>query len=222
LSHPWRGRTGQHGPSLTRPVVLDAVPARRKRLGTGAGTSPVSVESAASVELCADQGSDWGPTDAMAPPVAQALTTDRKIEKGEKESFRHLKCFVAAVTPRRRHMTVTSESPHLPPLGGHARTEVGRELEATLLELIDLSLLAKQLHWSLSGPLVPVLHRHLDELIESWRELADKAAERAIAIGYWPDGQADAVAARDEHAAVARAQLNIKPWCRCPCSSWPR
>jgi starvation-inducible DNA-binding protein len=143
----------------------------------------------------------------MAPPVAQALTTDRKIEKGEKESFRHLKCFVAAVTPRRRHMTVTSESPHLPPLGGHARTEVGRELEATLLELIDLSLFAKQLHWSLGGPLVPVLHRHLDELIESWRELADKAAERAIAIGYWPDGQADAVAARDEHAAVARGPV---------------
>jgi hypothetical protein len=26
----------------------------------------------------------------------------------------------------------------------------------------------------------------------------------AIAIGDWPDGQADAVAARDEHAAVAR------------------
>jgi hypothetical protein len=25
-----------------------------------------------------------------------------------------------------------------------------------------------------------------------------------IAIGYWPDGQADASAARDEHAAVAR------------------
>jgi DNA-binding ferritin-like protein len=42
-----------------------------------------------------------------------------------------------------------------------------------------------------------------DELVESWRELANKAAERAIAIGYWPDGQADAVAARDEHAVVA-------------------
>ena len=104
-------------------------------------------------------------------------------------------------------MTATSEVSHLPPLGGHTRTEVGRELEATLLELVDLSLLGNQLHWSLSGPLVPVLHRHLDELVQSWRELADKAAERAITIGYWPDGQADAVAARDGHAAVARGPV---------------
>jgi hypothetical protein len=33
------------------------------------------------------------------------------------------------------------------------------------------------------------------------------AAERAIAIGDWPDGQADASAARDEHAAVARGPV---------------
>ena len=103
-------------------------------------------------------------------------------------------------------MTATSEVPHLP-LGAHTRTEVGRELEATLLELVDLSLLGKQLQLSLSGPLAPVLHRHLDELVESWRGLASKAAERAITIGYWPDGQADAVATRDEHAAVARGPV---------------
>ena len=108
-------------------------------------------------------------------------------------------------------MTAVSDVSHLPPLGGHTRTEVGRELEATLLELVDLSLLGKQLQWSLSGPLVPVLHRHFDELVESWRELANKAAERAMAVGYWPDGQADAVATCDEHAAVAAAHLNIKP-----------
>jgi hypothetical protein len=33
------------------------------------------------------------------------------------------------------------------------------------------------------------------------------AAERAIAIGYWPEGQADASAARDEHAAVTRGPV---------------
>jgi starvation-inducible DNA-binding protein len=104
-------------------------------------------------------------------------------------------------------VTVTSESPHLPPLGGPVHREVGHELEAALLELIDLSLLGKQLQWSLSGPLVLLLHRQLDELVASWRELADKAAERAIVIGYWPDGQADAVAAGDEHAAVARGPV---------------
>jgi hypothetical protein len=48
-------------------------------------------------------------------------------------------------------VTATSESPDLPLLGGPVRREVGHELEAALLELIDLSLLGKQLHWSLSG-----------------------------------------------------------------------
>jgi starvation-inducible DNA-binding protein len=31
-------------------------------------------------------------------------------------------------------------------------------------------------------------------LVDSWRELADTVAERAVAIGYWPDGQAPTVA----------------------------
>jgi hypothetical protein len=35
----------------------------------------------------------------------------------------------------------------------------------------------------------------------------DQTAERAIAIGDWPDGQADASAAHDEHAAVARGPI---------------
>jgi hypothetical protein len=37
-------------------------------------------------------------------------------------------------------MAATSESPHLPPLRPDARRAVGQDLEATLLELIDLSL----------------------------------------------------------------------------------
>jgi starvation-inducible DNA-binding protein len=35
----------------------------------------------------------------------------------------------------------------------------------------------------------------LDELVDSWRELSDTVAERAVALGYVPDGQAQAVAA---------------------------
>jgi hypothetical protein len=48
--------------------------------------------------------------------------------------------------------------------------------------------------------------------VEDWAEKVlpgppRPAAERAIAIGDCPDGQADAVAARDEHAAVARGPV---------------
>lgn len=89
--------------------------------------------------------------------------------------------------------TPTAET-YLPPLGQHPHDEVGRELQATLVELIDLSLIGKQLHWSVSGPLFRSLHLQLDELVESWRDLADTVAERAVTIGFWPDGQARAVA----------------------------
>ena len=82
---------------------------------------------------------------------------------------------------------------HLPALAPHAHAEVGRELQATLVELIDLSLLGKQFHWTLTGPQFRSLHLQLDELVESWRELADAVAERAAALGYAVDGQAAAV-----------------------------
>jgi starvation-inducible DNA-binding protein len=91
-------------------------------------------------------------------------------------------------------MSSIASTTHLPPLGGHERHEIGRELQATLVELIDLSLIGKQLHWNIVGPRFRSLHLHLDELVDSWHELSDTVAERAVAIGYSPDGQAAAVA----------------------------
>jgi starvation-inducible DNA-binding protein len=102
------------------------------------------------------------------------------------------------------HAIVDGEPGHLPPLGQHVRDDVGSELQATLVELIELSLVGKQLHWSVVGPEFRSLHLQLDDLIESWRDLADTVAERAVAIGYTPDGQADAVAAASETERVER------------------
>lgn len=99
-------------------------------------------------------------------------------------------------------------SSHLPVLHEpHEREQVAHELEATLHELIDLSLIGKQLHWAVIGPMFRPLHLHLDELVDSWRELADTVAERAVALGYVPDGQANVVAARSPLTAVAQAPL---------------
>jgi starvation-inducible DNA-binding protein len=102
---------------------------------------------------------------------------------------------------------VTGSTAHLPALGSHEREEVGNELQATLLELIDLSLLGKQLHWSVVGPQFRPLHLYLDELIDSWRDLADTVAERAVAVGFWPDGQAGTVASGSEVAQVERGPI---------------
>ncbi|CAA9564350.1 MAG: DNA protection during starvation protein [uncultured Thermomicrobiales bacterium] len=100
-------------------------------------------------------------------------------------------------------MNPDSTLTHLPPLGGHTHDEVGRVLQATLVELLDLSLVGKQLHWSVVGTQFRPMHLQLDELVDAWRELADTVAERAVAIGYWPDGQADAIVAGRDVVPVA-------------------
>lgn len=78
------------------------------------------------------------------------------------------------------------------------RERVGMELQDMLVELIDLSLVAKQMHWSVVGTNFRSLHLELDEFAESCRRLADVVAERAVTIGYWPDGQGRAVTETNE------------------------
>ena len=89
----------------------------------------------------------------------------------------------------------------------HEREDVGRELQTVLVELVDLSLIGKQLHWAVTGPGFSSLHLQLDELVDSWRELADTVAERAVALGFVPDGQAHAVAAASQLARVTQGPI---------------
>ena len=105
-------------------------------------------------------------------------------------------------------MASTTQSAHLPALGAHQREEVGNQLQAMLVELIDLALVGKQLHWNITGPLFRPLHEQLDELVDSWRQLSDVVAERAVALGYVPDGQAAAVAAITELKPIERGALD--------------
>jgi starvation-inducible DNA-binding protein len=98
----------------------------------------------------------------------------------------------------RIEMATTHVPTHPSPLGADVREEVGRLLQATLVELLDLSLVGKQLHWSVVGPRFHPLHEALDTLVDSWRELADIVAERAAALGFPLDGQAAAIASASE------------------------
>ena len=97
---------------------------------------------------------------------------------------------------------------HLPSLGEHQRDEVGNQLQATLVELVDLALAGKQLHWTVTGPLFRPLHEQLDELVDSWRELSDVVAERAVAIGYFPDAQSATVAGGSGLGQLERGPLD--------------
>jgi starvation-inducible DNA-binding protein len=96
---------------------------------------------------------------------------------------------------------------NVPALGAHERDEVGHQLQSALVELIDLSLHGKQLHWSVVGREFRALHLQLDELIDAWRELGDTVAERAVAIGHFPDGQALTVAAAGAVMPVDRGPI---------------
>jgi starvation-inducible DNA-binding protein len=95
-------------------------------------------------------------------------------------------------------MATTHVPTHPPLVGTDVREEVGHLLQATLVELLDLSLVGKQLHWSIVGPRFHPLHEALDTLVNSWRGLADTVAERAIALGFPVDGQAAAIASASE------------------------
>ncbi|MFE9578429.1 Dps family protein [Nocardia sp. NPDC006044] len=70
----------------------------------------------------------------------------------------------------------------------------GEALRATVIDLIDLSLIAKQAHWNVIGRNFRSVHLALDELVTAARDFTDAAAERATAIGVSPDGRAATVA----------------------------
>jgi starvation-inducible DNA-binding protein len=86
-----------------------------------------------------------------------------------------------------------------PPLPDDVSAEIGHQFQLTLVELIALSLAGKQLQWTSYGREFVSVHRHLDNLVDEWRQLEDVVAERAAAIGMALDGTAAAVIELDDH-----------------------
>ncbi|MDI9887846.1 DNA starvation/stationary phase protection protein [Streptomyces sp. HNM0645] len=80
------------------------------------------------------------------------------------------------------------------PLPEDARKITGEALQGALVDLIDLGLVAKQVHWNVVGPRFRSVHLQLDEVVATARQHSDVVAERASAIGVAPDGRASTVA----------------------------
>ena len=76
-----------------------------------------------------------------------------------------------------------------------AQEAVTNALQESLVDLIDLSLVAKQAHWSVVGPRFRSIHLALDEVVADARAFVDEVAERATAVGVSPDGRSATVAA---------------------------
>ncbi len=86
-----------------------------------------------------------------------------------------------------------TKSPITSPLGDAEKEATGAVLQATLVDLIDLSLIAKQAHWNVVGQNFRSAHLQLDELVSAARQYVDDVAERANAIGVSPNGKARTV-----------------------------
>ncbi|MCX5387198.1 Dps family protein [Streptomyces sp. NBC_00083] len=71
---------------------------------------------------------------------------------------------------------------------------VGSALQGALVDLVDLSLAAKQVHWNVVGPRFRSVHLQLDDVVATARQYSDTVAERAAALGVNPDGRAATVA----------------------------
>ena len=105
-------------------------------------------------------------------------------------------------------VTVSANS-HLPAVPEHERKEAGHLLQRTLVELIDLALSGKHLHWNIAGRGFRDLHLQLDELVDEWHQLADTVAERSVAIGCPVDGRARAVADQSELQPVDLGPVDV-------------
>ncbi|MDQ0949178.1 starvation-inducible DNA-binding protein [Streptomyces phaeochromogenes] len=71
---------------------------------------------------------------------------------------------------------------------------VAEALQGALVDLVDLSLVAKQIHWNVVGPRFRSIHLQLDEVVDTARLHSDTVAERASTLGVSPDGRAATVA----------------------------
>jgi starvation-inducible DNA-binding protein len=67
------------------------------------------------------------------------------------------------------------------------------QLNERLTDCIDLTLAAKQAHWTIRGPSFIGLHELLDTIADRMRDRADLIAERAIILGGHTPGTLQAV-----------------------------
>ncbi|NQD42567.1 Dps family protein, partial [Glutamicibacter halophytocola] len=66
-------------------------------------------------------------------------------------------------------------------------------LQLVLIQLLDLQLVGKQIHWNVVGPNFRDLHQNLDEVVGIARKGSDEIAERMRALHATPDGLASTI-----------------------------
>jgi len=76
-----------------------------------------------------------------------------------------------------------------------ANKRLSDNLQAVLVDLIELGIQGKQAHWNVVGTNFRDMHLQLDEIIAAARRLSDVVAERMRALEVLPDGRSETVTA---------------------------
>lgn len=91
----------------------------------------------------------------------------------------------------------------------HAPASLFEDLQAVLVDLIELHLQGKQAHWNLVGSNFRDLHLQLDSIVDTAREASDTIAERMRALDAVPDGRSDTVVATTTVPAVPPGLVGV-------------
>ncbi|MFI5084899.1 MAG: Dps family protein [Actinomycetales bacterium] len=75
-----------------------------------------------------------------------------------------------------------------------ASKKLSDNLQAVLVDLVELHIQGKQAHWNIVGTNFRDLHLQLDEIVLAVREFSDEVAERMRALHAKPDGRTGTVA----------------------------
>ena len=88
-----------------------------------------------------------------------------------------------------------SAADSLIPVEADKRKPITDDLQATVVELLELFHDSKQSHWNLRGPLYLPIHEKLQENADDYRKYADLLAERILQVGNPVDGRTGVVVA---------------------------
>jgi starvation-inducible DNA-binding protein len=92
-------------------------------------------------------------------------------------------------------VTQTMNPQHTAHPAFQATPQLGGHLQQLLVDLTDLHLQGKQLHWNVVGKNFRDTHLVLDEVVDAAREFSDVVAERMRAVYITPDARSKTVAA---------------------------
>lgn len=107
-----------------------------------------------------------------------------------------------------RHLTVEHTAARCTVPSMKANQQLSDNLQAVLVDLIELHIQGKQAHWNVVGTNFRDTHLILDEIVDAARGLSDEVAERMRALHALPDGRSETVSATTTLAKFSADQVD--------------